>query len=148
MKLRRPTDDSIAGCVWLARISDKARCHLDGTLHPDFVAPFCHPLATDGAFLEHFVLTKEELVPAVESSAGNDDAVARWFLARPAATPERIAAWNVLAPHIGQPGYPMERGFRFMVRRLYGGSVPDPRIDSAFTAIAYDEGYLDDVCPP
>jgi hypothetical protein len=32
-----------------------------------------------------------------------------------------------------------------MVRQLYGGVPPDPRINSAFTAIAFDEGYLDEI---
>jgi hypothetical protein len=148
MKLRRPTDDSVAGCVWLARILDKARCHLAGTLHPDFVTPFCHPIATDGAFLTHFALSKDELLAAVREAGPDDVHIARWFLARAASAADRIAAWNTLAPHIGKPGYPMERGFRFMVRQLYGGTPPDPRIVGAFTAIAYDEGYLDEMVPP
>jgi hypothetical protein len=58
---------------------------------------------------------------------------------------EKVAAWNELAPNIGKPGFPMHRGFSWMVRQLYGGVPPDPRINSAFTAIAFDEGYLDEI---
>jgi hypothetical protein len=32
-----------------------------------------------------------------------------------------------------------------MLRQLYGGVPPDPRVTSAFTAIAFDEGYLDEI---
>jgi hypothetical protein len=33
------------------------------------------------------------------------------------------------------------------MKTLYAGCV-DPRVTSAFTAIAWDEGYLDDLVPP
>ncbi|MBL9207007.1 MAG: DUF5069 domain-containing protein [Opitutaceae bacterium] len=147
MNLRRPTD-SLAGCVWLPRLVDKARHAQAGTLHSDFVTPFCHPLATDGAFLSHFELSREEFLDAMVTAGGSDEAVARWFAARPQSSTERIAAWNELAPHIGKPGYPMHRGFQWMLKRLYGGTPPDPRVTSAFTAIAFDEGYLDELAPP
>ena len=52
-KLRRPAD-KLADCIWLARFVDKTRLHLAGTLHPDFVFPYAHPVATDGAFFRHF----------------------------------------------------------------------------------------------
>jgi len=147
MNLRRPTEP-LAGCVWLPRLIDKARHAEAGTLHPDFVTPFCHPLATDGAFLAHFELSKEEFLGALRATEGTDEAMARWFTARPKSNPERIAAWNKLAPEIGKPGFPMHRGFQWMLKRLYGGTPPDPRVNSAFTAIAYDEGYLDDLIAP
>ena len=105
-------------------------------------------MATDGAFLAHFELSKEEFLDALRATGGSDDAMARWFTARPPSSPERIAAWNELAPHIGKQGFPMYRGFQWMLKRLYGGTPPDPRVTSAFTAIAYDEGYLDDMVAP
>jgi len=142
--LRRPTA-KLADCVWLPRFIDKARHHLAGTLDPDFVRPFCHPLATDGVFLGHFELTKEEILDVIARSNGDDAVVVEWFRQRPHYGAEKVAAWNELAPNIGKPGFPMHRGFTWMLRQLYGGVPPDPRVNSAFTAIAFDEGYLDEL---
>ncbi len=138
----RPTDQ-LAGCMWLARLTDKIRLKLAGNLAEDFQLPFCHPRATDGLFFAHFGLTKEEIIPAVEASAGDDAKVVEWFLARSADMPEKIAAWNRIAPQMGRPGFPGEGIFAFAKRRVYKGP-PDPRIDSIFLAIAADEGYLED----
>ncbi len=146
MKLRRPTE-TLAGCVWLPRFVDKTRHHLAGTLAPDFTLPYCHPLATDGVFLAHFQLAKDEIIQAVRESTGVDPDVERWFLSRPQITSNVVAGWNLLAPNIGKDGFPMRRGFLWQMRRLYGGTPPDPRVVSVFTAIAFDEGYLDDMPP-
>jgi hypothetical protein len=143
-KLRRPADP-LAGCVWLARFVDKTRLHLAGTLHPDFVFPYGHPLATDGAFFRHFDLAKEAIIEAIRLADGKDEAVSAWFLRQPGCTTERIRAWNELGPHLGQPGYPVHRGYQFMLKTYYGGQIPDPRVHSVFTAIAYDEGFLDEL---
>ncbi len=78
MKLRRPTD-KLAGGVWLPRLVDKARHHFAGTQEPDFVRPFCHPLATDGAFLAHFEIDQDEILRVVKESNGDDPVVAAWF---------------------------------------------------------------------
>lgn len=144
--LRRPLD-RLAGCVWLPRFIDKTRHHLAGTLDPAFVMPYCHRLATDGVFLAHFAIAPETIITVIRDSAGADDFVAAWFLALPSATTERIDAWNALAPNLGKPGFPVQRGFQFILKTLYGGVPPDPRVDSAFTAIAFDEGFLDEVVP-
>ena len=146
MKLRPPTD-TLAGCVWLPRFVDKVRHHLASTLEPDFVRPFCHPLATDGVFLSHFSLEKDEIIEVVRASNGDDGAVERWFLSRPQHTQEKISAWNQLGPNIGKEGFPVRHGFLWVIKHYYGGVAPDPRVDSAFTAIAFDEGYLDDLRP-
>lgn len=146
MKLRRPTE-RLAGCVWLPRLIDKARHHLAGTLEADFVRPFCHPLATDGVFFAHFEIEKEDILRVIADSHGSDEAVAQWFEARDPYTPERVATWNDLAPNIGKEGYPLHRGFRWILKQYYGGVAPDPRVNSTFTAIAYDEGYLDKLGP-
>ena len=143
MRLRRPSDQ-LAGCVWLPRFVDKARHHLAGTLDPDYVMPFCHPLATDGAFLKHFELGRDEILAVVRDSAGDDRPVAEWFVCRPQGTPERIAAWNELAPSLGKQGFPVRRGFLWALQHYYGG-VADPRVNSIFTAIACDEGFLGDL---
>lgn len=144
--LRRPSD-TLAGCAWLARFVDKTRLHLRGALPPDFVIPYCHPVATDGAFFRHFELTKEEIIAVVAQSDGDDSAVAAWFLGRPAGQGERIEAWNALGPDLGKPGFPVHRGYQFMLKLYYGGQAPDPRVNSVFTAIAFDEGYLDELAP-
>ncbi len=145
MKLRRPTD-TLAGCMWLPRFVDKVRHHHAGTLDAEFARPFCNPLATDGEFFRHFVLTKDEIVTVVIGSAGDDQIVAAWFAARPASSPDRIAAWNTLAPELGKPGQPLRRAFEW-ARRHYYGDLPDPRVVSIFTAIAFDEGFIDEIAP-
>lgn len=145
-RLRRPTDQ-LAGCMWLPRLVDKTRLHLAGTLPADYILPFCHPLAMDGAFLTHFAIAKEELVAAVRDAADQDDLVAAWFLRGKACTSEKIQAWNDLAPDLGKPGFPLHRGFKLMLRTYYAGQTPDPRVEGVFTAIAYDEGFLDEVAP-
>lgn len=144
MRLRRPTDQ-LAGCMWLPRFIDKARHHAAGTLAPGFQRPFCSPLGVDGAFFAHFSLTKDEILAAIQREQ-TDAAIAAWFLARPASTPERIAAWNDVAPHLGKPGYPGERGFAWALKNIYAGCT-DPRVNTAFTAIAWDEGFLDETTP-
>jgi len=144
MKLRRPTD-MLAGCMWLPRFTDKVRHHLAGTLEPHFERPFCHPLATDGAFLGHFEIEKDEAIRSIAESNGSDDGVVRWFRSRANCSAERIDHWNRLGPSIGKEGFPMRRGYLWILRQYYGGVAPDPRVDSVFTAIAYDEGYLDEM---
>lgn len=143
MKSRRPTE-KLAGCVWLPRFVDKARHHSAGTLPADYAQPFCHPLGTDGLFLAHFEIGKDEILQVIADS-NDDDTVEKWFQNRAPYTPEKVAAWNDLAPNIGKEGHPAHQGFLWILRQYYGGTAPDPRIVSAFTAIAYDEGYLDEV---
>jgi len=145
-KLRRP-GEKLADCVWLPRFIDKTRHHLAGTLHPDFVMPYCHPLATDGAFLAHFGISKDEIIEVIRLSAGDDERVTSWFRSLPGYRPETVRSWNALAPNLGEEGYPVRRGFLFMLKTYYGGTPPDPRVDSAFTAIAFDEGFLDELIP-
>ena len=135
----------LAGIVWLPRFVDKARHHLAGSLHPDFSRPFCHPLATDGVFLAHFEIDRNEILWVIADSRGGDEPIGGWFMQRPQCSTERVREWNSLAPNIGKEGYPVRRGFLWVLRHYYGGVAPDPRVDSAFTAIAYDEGYLDEL---
>jgi hypothetical protein len=142
--MRRPTE-KLVGCVWLPRFIDKARLHLAGTLPADFVQPFCHPLGTDGLFLQHFEIGKDEILKVIADSKDNDAIIEKWFRERAQCTPEKVAAWNELGPNIGKEGYPAHRGFLWILRQYYGGVAPDPRVVSAFTAIAYDEGYLDEI---
>lgn len=95
----------------------------------------------------HYSLPAGWFLHAVGEAKGCDKTVAEWFEGRPQFTPDKVAAWNELAPNIGKEGFPVRRGFLWVLKTYYGGSPPDPRVDSAFTAIAYDEGFLDEVQP-
>jgi mannose-6-phosphate isomerase-like protein (cupin superfamily) len=140
--LRRPSE-SLAGCIWLPRFVDKCRLHFTGALPPDYEVAFCSPHGVDGVFLAHFGLTAEAVQSAIRA-ASTDEEVARWFGAQPGINAEKIRCWNELAPNIGKPGYPGERGFG-LARRRFFAACTDPRVVSAFTAIAWDEGYLDEI---
>lgn len=140
--LRKPHED-LDGCVWLPRLIDKCRLHFSGILPPDYEIAFCSPHGVDGIFLAHFVITPMDLQTHVRA-ASTDAEVSRWFRAQPGVTPETIRSWNDLAPNIGKPGHPGERGFAW-ARRHFFASCSDPRIISAFTAIAWDEGFLDEM---
>lgn len=139
MKLRRP-EDKLGGCMWLPRHIDKVRHFLAGTLASDYQRAFCNPLGIDGIFFTHFALTKDDILDRVRRGE-TDEQIAMWFCARPESSPERIQAWNELAPNIGRPGFPGDRAFQWGLKHVYGGCV-DPRVTSGFTAIAWDEGYL------
>ncbi len=144
MKLRRP-HDTLGGCLWLPRFLDKARHHLAGTLDPAYQRAFCNPRGVDGFFFAHFSLTADEILAAVQR-APSDEAFARWFCARPASNAERIAAWNDLAPKLGMPGQPGEQTLQWALQNVYPGCT-DPRANSCFTVLAWDEGFLDEVSP-
>lgn len=139
--LRRPRE-ALAGCIWLPRVIDKCRLHFTGALPPDYQIAFCSPHGIDGIFLAHFGVTPAELQGAIRA-ARTDEEVAQWFCTQPGVTPEKIRFWNELAPNIGKPGYPGERGFAW-ARRHFHSACTDPRVVSGFTAIAWDEGFLND----
>ncbi len=145
MKLRRP-EEQLAGCVWLPRFIDKCRHHFAGTLAEEYQLPFCNPMSTDGIFLTHFGLEKDEMLAAIRA-AESDDAIANWFVGHVGDARGRIGEWNRIAPNIGRPGSPGERAFRWARMHLYR-DCRDPRVTSVFTAIAWDEGYLDELCLP
>lgn len=129
--------------MWLPRFVDKARHHFAGTMAPDFQRAFCSPLGIDGVFFAHFALKKEEILDAIQREQ-TDEAIAGWFVARPGSSEEKIRAWNELAPHIGEPGFPGQRIFQWGLKNIYVGCT-DPRVTSGFAAIAWDEGFLDEV---
>jgi hypothetical protein len=106
---------------------------------------FCSPHGIDGIFLAHFGLTAEEARSAINRT-GTDEEVSLWFRAQPAVTPETVRCWNGLAPNLGRPGFPGERGFLWARRHFLAGCT-DPRVVGGFTAIAWDEGFLDDTQP-
>jgi hypothetical protein len=144
MKLRRPSE-MLGGCMWLPRFIDKARLHLAGALPTDYQGAFCNPLGMDGVFLSHFALKKNELLELIQREP-TDEAVLAWWVARPESSASAIRAWNELAPNVGKPGYPNERMFRWAMKYVYP-RCSDARVTSGFLAIAWDEGFLDEVCP-
>ena len=142
MTLRRPWD-KLADCMWLARFVDKARLPLTASLTPDFAPYFGHALATDGAFLKHFGLKLDDCVVAMRIHGTSDDDFAAWFLAQPGVTTDTIASWNAGAFDLGKPGQPMARSFSWARRKYYTDAGADDRVDSVFSGIAWDEGYID-----
>lgn len=143
--LRRPWDDSIADCMWLARLTDKTRLHLEGKLNADFEPFFGHKLATDGEFSRFFDIDLKDLIAVVRENPTIDQPVAEWFISQPGVTGERIAAWNSDAFNLGKSGHPMGRAFSWAKRKYYGGANADPAVISVFSGIAWDEGYLDEM---
>ncbi|MBT5902144.1 MAG: DUF5069 domain-containing protein [Opitutaceae bacterium] len=144
-KLRRPWDQDVADCMWLARLTDKVRLHLTGNLNEDFEPFFGHRLATDGAFIDFFEIELKDLIAVVQSEPTNDQAVTTWFLQQPGATPDQIKTWNDEAFDLGKTGKPMARAFSWARRKYYGGTNADPGVVSVFSGIAWDEGYLDEM---
>jgi hypothetical protein len=135
----------LGGCMWLPRFIDKARHHFAGTLAADYQGPFCNPLGVDGVFLGHFGLKKDELFEVIRREP-TDDGIVAWFISRPESSPEKVRSWNETAPNIGRPEYPGARTFKWAMKYVYPGCA-DPRVTSVFLAIAWDEGFLDEVCP-
>mgnify|MGYP003385188672 CR=1 FL=1 len=136
MQLPRP-QDQLAGCVWLPRFAEKARWFLAQQLPFAYRVAFGSRLGIDGAFLRHFSLTVDQFLAAVRQSADNE-ALAKWFLALPAVTSERIAKWNRRAASLGakgQPGYLTRHLIKWV---FYPKSVMDP-VNSLFEAIEQDE---------
>ncbi len=136
MYVRRP-QEQIAGCCWLPRFADKARLYLSGRLPFLYRLAFGSSLGADGYFLRHFELSLQDFLAGV-ARAADDDALARWFLVLPGATPQRVADWNLLAPKLGARGHP---GFvtRHVVKwLLYPKSIRQP-VNSLFEAIEQDE---------
>ena len=136
MQLPRP-QDQLAGCVWLPRFAEKARRFLAQQLPLTYRVAFGSRLGIDGAFLRHFSLTVDQFLAAVRQSADNE-ALAKWFLALPAVTSERIAKWNRRATLLGVKGHPGYLTRHLIKWVFYPKSVMDP-VNSLFEAIEQDE---------
>lgn len=132
MKLPAP-HESLAGCVWLPRILAKARCLQQGDLSPDYAARFCAPTGVDGLFLNHFKLTREDIVAAATKT---DSEVAAWF--RDYTTSSAIEQWNHLALNLGRPGFPMAERFSEALSTTYKNVDPRGKT-SVFEVLAADE---------
>ncbi len=135
--LPAPRDDSLAGCVWLARFLAKARLLLADQLPPDYVERFGAPNGVDGNFFRFFSLGHEQLMDVIRR-APSDEEFAGWFLALPGNDPARIAAWNAFAETLGQPGHPMA-GRLIEILPRWTGRFDLSNIRSIFDLITADE---------
>ena len=139
MKNLRKPKETLAGCVWLARFVDKARCHLANELEPEYERVFAHPKATDGTFLKFFNIEKDTILEVINRSNGDDSVVEQWFLEQQTVSEEEIAKWNEIGPNLGKEGYPMREAFLFAKKKYFSGDPASFPFDNVFDAIAYDE---------
>jgi len=135
--LRAPME-KLAGCLWLARLTDKARLESAGRLPEDYRPFLGHPRGVDGRFLKHFELSRKETLGVLGMLPG-DEAVEQWFLSQSGVSGESIREWNVFAPNIGRVGQPGEKELRWLLEHFFAGTGPSPAVASAFEAIAWDE---------
>lgn len=115
MKLSKP-EESLAGCVWLPRLMDRARAINSGSLPKEYAARFCAPDSVDSLFLHHFALTRNQILKAAEL---DDSEIAKWFRAQPGSTEEQVHAWNNTAMNLGRPGFPMAERLPIALRGKY-----------------------------
>lgn len=135
--LRAPME-KLAGCLWLARITDKARLEAAGQLPEDYRPFLGHPRGVDGRFLKHFALSRKETL-ALLGALPDDEAVKQWFLSQPGVSGESIREWNAFAPNIGRVGQPGEKELQWVLKRFFAGAEPSPAMASAFEVIVWDE---------
>lgn len=135
--LRGPRE-MLAGCVWLARLTDKVRLHHEGRLSNDFARLLGHPRGVDGHFLRHFGLSRSATFEAIVE-AGDDAGVQRWFLSHHDAFQSEIIAWNYLAPNLGRAGFPAETELQLVINRIMEPEAVIPGISTIFEAIELDD---------
>ena len=81
--------ESLAGCTWLARLTDKVRLMHSGELPADYLILLGYPRGVDGYFLRHFGLDRKSALEAISNQADDSD-VAEWFLAQAGVTEASI----------------------------------------------------------
>ena len=140
LNIRSPFE-KLAGCHHLARFTDKIRLHLEGKLPEDYQMPLFHQRGVDGFFMNHFGLTKEELLAAVKESNHDDAKVAAWFETRIGNDEQKKKSWNELSVNLGKPGQPMHETLAW-AKKKYNSQCNDPSIDSVFKSIEWDEGRI------
>ncbi len=131
----------LAGCYYLARLTDKIRLDLFGELSEDYRPYLFHRHGADMQFMNYFGVTKEELVQAVKTSDNDDARMAAWFEQRTGLDEDKRRNWNELAVNLGKQGYPMAKTLVWAKQNLMPGCV-DPSIDTVFKAIEWDEGRM------
>ena len=131
---------TLDGCVWLPRFLAKARLLLADQLQPDYLERFGHPDGVDGNFFRFFGVTHEQMMDALHRDA-SDAGFAAWFLALPGIDAERVAAWNVSAEKLGQPGYPMADRLAETLPRMTE-RLNTAQIRCIFDLITADESHV------
>ena len=135
MNIRTPWQ-RLSGCIWLARLSDKARLMSRGKLPPDYLRLLGHPQGIDGQFLRHFGLDRNA---AIEATQLDDSSVERWFRLQPGVTEASIETWNELAPNLGRRGWPGHDVFALVCKRYFGKEPSELPAESFFELILLDE---------
>src|ERR1700704_6395305 len=138
--IRSPIE-KLAGCYHLARFTDKIRLHLAGTLPEDYQMPLFHQRGVDGQFMEHFGLSKEELLEVVKDSNFDDEKVATWFQRRIGSDESKVKSWNEVSVNFGKPGHRMHKTLEW-AKKNYESQCDDPNIDTVFKSIDWDEGRI------
>jgi len=133
--------ETISGCYYLARLTDKVRLELLGLLPDDYRLYLFHKYGADTRFLNYFELTREELVDAVKASNNDDSRVATWFEQRTNLDDTKRKNWNDFAVNLGKQGHPMSKTFQWAREHLMR-PCSDPKVDTVFKAIDWDEGRL------
>ncbi len=137
MRLRSPFE-RIAGCLWLARLTDKARLKSQGELPSDYMMLLGHPRGIDGCFLRHFELEKETTLECL-ASLSDDSTVEHWFQSQPGVGNSSIRSWNHLAPNLGKSGWPGEENMPLVRERFFAGVQKAKHAKSFFELILIDE---------
>lgn len=133
--------EKLAGCYYLARLTDKIRLELLGQLSEDYRPYLFHKHGADTQFINYFGLTKEELIEAVKASNIDDDRMAAWFQQKTGLDDGKRNGWNNFAENLGKEGHPMAKTLIWAKQNLLP-HCPDPSIDTVFKAIEWDEGRL------
>ena len=139
MDIRGPREQ-LAGCFHLARLVDKVRHHLTGTLPEEFRRYLFHSKGLDGVFMGYFGLTSGEIVEAVRLPQGDDSRIESWFSHRVGSDQQHKSEWNKLALNLGRQGYPMADSFPRARKVVH--NCDDPSIDTCFKLLDWDEGRL------
>ena len=140
INIRSPLE-KMAGCYYLARLTDKIRLELAGQLSEDYRPYLFHRHGADTQFMNYFGLAKEEIVEAVKVSNHDDALMTAWFVQRTALDETKLNTWNELAVNLGKQGHPMAKTLIWAKENLLPHCT-DPNIDTVFKAIEWDEGRI------
>src|SRR5881296_615919 len=140
INIRSPLE-KLAGCYYLARLTDKIRLELVGQLSEDYRPYLFHRHGADTQFMNYFGLAKEEIVEAVKASNNDDTGMAAWFVQRTGLDEQKLNTWNELAVNLGKQGHPMAKTLIWAKENLLPHCT-DPNIDTVFKAIEWDEGRM------
>ena len=140
INIRSPFE-KLAGCYYLARLTDKIRLELLGQLSQDYRPYLFHRHGADTQFMNYFGLNKEEIVESVKASNNDDARMAAWFEQRTGLDEGKRNSWNGVAVNLGRQGYPMAKTLIWAKLNLLP-HCSDPNIDTVFKAIEWDEGRI------